>query len=540
MISISKILQNNKFYWVSFLVLGVFSVSFSVAFGQSSLSLSVSPTLFEMSANPTQEWTSAVRIINPNPYEITVFANVVNFAPQGEVGQGKFVPVIKNETKGQTAAEWINVTSEPIVIPAEKTVELPFAIEVPANAPPGGHYAALLVGTKPPKEDGSSLVKTSQIVTTLLFLKVTGDIDESGSIRSFRTLDSLLEKPKATFELRFENKGNVHILPQGEIRITNMWGQERGIIPVNRTVLFGNVLPDSVRKYTFTWSGDWSLADMGRYTAVAALAYGENQRQFASSETAFWVIPFKMLGIILLVIIGFVALITWAMKLYIRKMLSLAGVTPGLPRHPATSRRVSVVAPLEAGMLDLRGQWQQTSTWYERLKTIVKFLQKNKIFFMVFVAVLVFLSGVYQYIQSASQSERAYNITIDGLSEEINISSEEVKYQLLKENEKNVDTPILDKNLPPISIINRSGVSGLAADLRLQLEQEGYEVTEVLTDFGATDKNTVVVYDPEYIDAALVLSKQIYGALLSAYDGASELGVPITIYVGQDLESAVQ
>ena len=55
--------------------------------------LSVSPTLFEMTANPEQTWSSNVRVINANPFPITVFTEVVNFAPAGDAGQGTLIPV---------------------------------------------------------------------------------------------------------------------------------------------------------------------------------------------------------------------------------------------------------------------------------------------------------------------------------------------------------------------------------------------------------------------------------------------------------------
>lgn len=510
---------------------------------QSSLSLSVSPTIFDMSANPTQDWSSSVRVINSNPYEIKVFADVVNFAPKGERGQGKFLPVIDTETQGQTVAEWVDITKEAIVIPPEQTVEVPFSIKVPETAPPGGHFAALLIGTKPPEGvEGMIGVETSQVVTTLLFLKVTGDVIEDGSIRSFRTEKSLVEKPEATFELRFENKGNVHLLPRGDIKILNMWGQERGLIPINSTTMFGTVLPDSVRNYSFTWKGEWSLADMGRYTAIATLGYGEEQKQFSSSKIAFWVIPFKALGLVLLILIGFIAFFTWVVKLYIRKMLSMAGVAPG--QHPVTSsaRRVSVVAPIEEGMLDLRGQWQQTTTWKERSDTLLDFLKKNRIFFFGVLVLVLFIGGISWYINSASQSERPYDVTIDGLSEDLHISSDEVKYQQKKEEESGVSSTevVVNRDLPKIIIVNRSGVNGLAVDLRLRLEKEGYEILDMQNDLGAAEENTVIVYNPVYTDEALALSQKIYGALLSAFAGQTDSEAPITVYVGRDLENAVQ
>lgn len=544
MISTLKTLIKSRPLQAGLVLFSIFIFSYQSVSAQSALSLSVSPTIFDMSANPTQNWTSFVRVINPNPYEIRVYANVVNFAPQGELGQGKFVPLIEEESKGKTIAEWIDVTADEIVIPPEQTIEVPFIVNVPEDAPPGGHFAALLIGTKPPKEDKQTQVITSQIVTTLLFLRVTGDIDESGNIRSFRTTKKILEQPQATFELRFENTGNVHILPQGEIRITNMWGQERGVIPINRSSLYGNVLPDSVRKYDFTWTGEWSPSDVGRYTAIASLAYGEDGRKFSSSEVTFWVIPWKILLSVLLVLVGFGLLFTWAVKLYIKKMLLMAGVSQNLGAKPLvsvkTKRRVSVVAPIEEGMLDLREQWQETSSLRERVSTLTSFVGTYKVFFGVVFLVILFITLIFAYIQSASVSERAYDVTFDGLSEEVKISSEDVKYQELKEQSVYDASTEPDLSLPKIQIVNRSGVSGLAADLRLKLESDGYQVIGIENDLGSAEKNTVIVYDPELSEEALVLSQKVYGALLSAFSDETDSEALITIYVGEDLQNAVQ
>lgn len=60
-------------------------------------------------------------------------------------------------------------------------------------------------------------------------MRVEGDVQEDGGIREFRAIDSFLDTPDVTFSLRFENKGNVHLQPRGNIVITNMWGQREGL-----------------------------------------------------------------------------------------------------------------------------------------------------------------------------------------------------------------------------------------------------------------------------------------------------------------------
>lgn len=517
------------------------------AFAQDSLSLSVSPTLFEMTANPGQEWVSNVRVINSNPYDLTVYTDVVNFAPQGESGQAKFLPVLEAETDGQTIAEWVTVEQTELTIPAEQTKEIPFRITVPEDAPPGGHFGALLIGTRSRDVGtGATAVETSQVVTSLVFLRVTGDIVEEGQIREFRSKRFLYESPEVDFELRFQNKGNVHILPQGEIRIFNMWGQERGVVPINRQTLFGNVLPDSIRKYDFTWSGAWSWADIGRYRAEATLAYGVDGRQFVASETSFWVVPWKLVSTILAVIIGFLLLITWGIKLYVRKMLQLAGVAPGglqadakaeLPKAKAGRRRLSVVAPIEMGMLDLRQRMKVSDGLRAKAVTVVTFVRQYAIFFVVAGASLVFIALLVWYIKGASVAERQYEITIGGTKDNVTISSEELEYESLRSAAPTTTEPLA---FPPIRIVNQSGVPGLAASLRVRLEGMGYPVAELTNDLEAAEMNTVIVYPPDLANEALKLSADVYGALTSSYPEAAASETPITIYVGADLENAVQ
>jgi len=533
-----KILHNVLFFLVCLGILFPFG-----ARAQEALSLSISPTLFEMSGSPQQEWSSELKIINTNSYEIVISADVVNFAAEGESGQGKFLPIFDTETQGQTFAEWITISNAPIVVPAEQTVQIPFSIKVPENAPPGGHYAAILVGTKTDAaESDVTKVETSQVVSSLVFLVVAGDIIEDGNIREFTSEKSIYESPEVTFSLRFENKGNVHLQPQGDIKIFNMWGEERGIIPVNKRSLFGKVVRESIRNYKFTWSGEWSLADIGRYTAIATLAYGENDRQFTSQETHFWVIPWRVLLTLLFILGGFIWLFTWLLKLYVRKMLLMAGVSPELqtlkkPKQKAT-KRISVVAPIGAGILDLRSRLSESTDLAGRIKMLWQYVVQYKLFFLALVAIIVFLYLIVVFVLSASTDERAYEVTIEGVNANVELNSEQIKYNELLDN-VDVEASAAQKEFPNIRIINRSNKNGLAAKLRYDLEVNGYPVGELSSEFGADEVRTVVVFAPEYADQALELSNFMGQTLLSSFNEATGTEFPITVYVGSDLADTI-
>jgi hypothetical protein len=231
------------------------------------------------------------------------------------------------------------------------------------------------------------------MVTALIFTRVAGEIIESGNIREFRTIESLLSKPEVTFELRFENKGNVYLQPQGEIKITNMWGEERGIIPINQNSHYGKVPQktansDGIRKFTFAWKGEWSIADIGRYTATVTLGYGADNKQFTSAKTTFWVIPFKLLFGILLGVSLFIALVSWLIRIYVRRMLSLAGLGiddykqlkqngEKLSSRQLARRGVKIHTPVKVGILDLKHQLETSISFKDYLKTAWSFCLKT-------------------------------------------------------------------------------------------------------------------------------------------------------------------
>ena len=498
-----------------------------------------------MSANPSQDWQSSIRVINSNPQELQVYLDVVNFAPRGEQGNAQFLPVLDGEAQGNTIAEWIELSETELLIPPEQTVQVPFTVHVPEDAEPGGHFAAILVGTKPPKGDNrSNKVETSQIITSLMLLRVSGDVEESGIIRSFRPTEYLFDKPQVEFELRFQNTGNVHLLPQGEIRITNMWGQERGVIPINRETLFGNVLPDSVRKFDFTWTGQWSIGDIGRYSAVATLAYGQEGRKFASAETNFWVVPLKALMIVLLIVTAFIVIVTWSIKAYVRKMLSMAGVAPEgrVRRIQGSPRKVSVVAPIEAGILDLSDRLKTSDSLSDKLTSVREFVRVNRTFFVAGTLMVIGVVLIVWFVLLASTQERSYEVTIGTGEHPVTITSEDVEYEALRDSAPaplgNATTT--SDSLPTLRIVNQSSIPGLAASLRVELEAAGYTIADLSTDLNADKNNTVIVYAPEYAEEALALSQLINGALLSAFAEASDADVPITVYVGRDFENEVQ
>ncbi len=407
-----------------------FIFNFASAADQNSLTITITPPIFQMTATPGQNWSSAIKVVNNNSYDITVYASVMNFRAEGEGGTGKLVPAddTRDVAGEYTLASWFDVSRQPIFIPAERSASVPFTLRVPENAEPGGHYGAILIGTEPPPKTGGSSVRVASQLSSIFLVRVNGDIEEKGDIRSFSTKKMLYQEPRAIFDLRFENTGNVHLLPRGDIAVYNMWGKERGKILVNQEAGFGNVLPRSIRKFTFEWVGEQSFFDVGRYKAVATLAFGENKQETAYRAAYFWVIPvgpvLKITAFLILLVWFFV----WSVRRYVKRALAIESERLSalsnrkeapLARQPALITRVDteiLTRPIVLGVVDLRKAVQSgDSADRENMKekmTLFRFSQKYRLFLIFLAAAIFGVIGISKYLDDVLVRYRNFDVRV--------------------------------------------------------------------------------------------------------------------------------
>lgn len=434
----SSLPLGKVFFIVTLLMSTVFLGMSGRLYAQEGMSLTVTPPLFQLSISPGETWTSSVKVVNNNAFPLTVYVSPLNFEAEGESGQGKFIPRIEETDeeggKGLTLASWITVSEDAFVIPPEQTISVPFAVTVPIDASPGGHYAALLIGNSPEKEsvDEGPRVSVSSQISSLLFVNIAGDVVEDAHIRDFYTEKFLYQTQEATFFLRFENKGNVHLRPQGDILILNMWGKERGSIPVNQKTEFGNVLPGSTRKFVFEWKGEQNIFEIGRYKAIATLTYGTAVKQNTDHITYFWVVPVVPVLSIVGTLGAFILFMVWALRRYIRNALILAGVEPkkkhgqksGHVQHPPTLTLLA--KPLIQGAVDLRSIKVRTEGSKHSKMTLGRYLRTYKFFFIFLGVLMCGVWAFYVFLGEVLISERDYEVVIkrDG-AEDIVIDSED-------------------------------------------------------------------------------------------------------------------
>ena len=275
--------------------------------------LEISPPVIEQSADPGTSVTVSIRVRNVSSGVLIANGKADDFgAGTSEDGKPQLLLNENGETR-YSLKYWVGSVPSLTLAPQElKTATVTIAI--PKNAEPGGHFGVIRFTAVPPNLQGTG-VSLSASVGTLVLLRVSGAITDKLTVASFTTgtgtkTHSFFEHGPVDFTLRLQNEGSVHEAPTGTITVKNLFGGVTGKVAVN--TLKGNVLPGSIRRFDQTLSKKQLF---GYYTATFAGSYLDDNH-LLTSKVSFWVIPWKLLLLVLAGLLVFIWLIRLGLKRY--------------------------------------------------------------------------------------------------------------------------------------------------------------------------------------------------------------------------------
>jgi len=466
------------------------------------LTLTITPPLVKANVSPGDTWNSSVKVINNNNQPIKVFTEKHDFKSGEEGGIVLLAPPSQSSPDSQDflLTQWLSIEAGPIEIPAQKSVDIPYTIKVPANAGPGGHYGLIFVGTKPQAEAAGTVLKVSSQLASIIMLTVRGETTESGEIREFSTDKSVYGRADVNFSVRFTNTGNVHLQPRGDIVIYDQWNKEKDRININHQSEFGNVLPQSTRQWQYVWTKGNGLLEMGRYRAMLVLSFGETSYETASQSLYFWKMNFPVLFGFLGGLAFLIILLVFLLRLYIRRAVknaqSFLRVSP--PPAPVGPQTLIIPAAGQAngGSINLKDKPDSVSPAPRRPR-------RKKLVAAGLAVVLVF-SGYY-FFRSGTEKAPA----LDGYPKINPVQTEEAPGEpVLPKEQPSSGMPAANKIvLPVITILNGSGQSGVAARALEFFASSGFQ--EINT--GNADRfdyaGTIIKYPQKYAAQAEAVSQ---------------------------------
>ncbi len=161
--------------------------------------------------------------------------------------------------------DWITVTPQRFQIEAGQVQEVTFRLDVPVGVE-GVYWGMIFVeGSPRPQEQAGATVLAIERFGVKIYETVPGTEDLAGNITQVKkTTDNPL-----TFEIRFENTGNVQLRPTGRIDIIDQSGETVRNIRIEEFPL----LPGKVRVLSVTDTTEPPLA-AGIYRALVTIDYG--------------------------------------------------------------------------------------------------------------------------------------------------------------------------------------------------------------------------------------------------------------------------
>lgn len=265
---------------------------------QSSLGLSAIPPRLEITIKPGETITKTIKVRNESKLEKIISTNIKDFIVVDDSGTPVQIDS-KDISNRWSASTWIQVSSNKLKLKPGETQNISVTIIVPEDALPGGHYAMILHS---PNND-TLLSETGAIIQTnvgtLVYITISGDINESAKIKNF-TAPKFSEYGPISFKAVITNLSDIHISPMANIMVTNFLGLKTANISLDDI----NIFPYTSREYNTSLNKQILF---GKFKAQLSAAYG-SAGQIATSTIFFWVIPYKLI-ITLVAILTIVILI---------------------------------------------------------------------------------------------------------------------------------------------------------------------------------------------------------------------------------------
>ncbi len=284
--------KEQTFIFLILVIGGIIVAGFCFAQGGGA---TVSPTNFEIDANPGEIKPNTIKVYNPTDNTVTIKMSVEDFHPLGEEGK---VAVEPGTDKTYSLKAWVTISPSEFILQPKEEKFVDFTINIPENAEPGGKWGSILASPVTVSgEEGVIGATIAPATGTLVLLRISGEVFEELSVKEFLVDKSFFEKGPVSFSIRFENAGTVHLKPRGFVAITNWRGKKITDIEFPQQ----NVIPGAIRKIETKWQKEWLF---GKYTAMVIGNYGDKNLPFVSSVLTFWAFPWRIgLGILIVLIL---------------------------------------------------------------------------------------------------------------------------------------------------------------------------------------------------------------------------------------------
>lgn len=283
-------MKNAKKKIFIFFVSVLISATYSVA-SADTVGLAVNQSVFSFDVDPGTEKEFFVNVENISNDKQQILLKPQDFI----IGDNNQISSFSYNNELNGMKEWVKTENENIILEAKENRKIPIKVSVPKNATVGSHFSILGLNALP-IVDGQNFQQTivgGQIGVYVL-VNVRGDVSGKGEIKDFEA--PLITDKQAFLKADFENTGNIHYIPHGEIRIQNIFTRKVQNLETEKHFVFPG------KKYSFQLN--WNPPSLfGIYKAQALFVDG-NSFPHVAQRFVFGKLSF--ISVIFLIVIIFV------------------------------------------------------------------------------------------------------------------------------------------------------------------------------------------------------------------------------------------
>jgi hypothetical protein len=291
---------------------------------QSGFSLQVTPSPLIATVKPGETTSLELKVRNTGTSSEKLIIQPRGFRIDNASGEVKI-----EENTPPAFSSWISFSEPTMSLKAGEIGTQKVSIAVPKDAGFSYSFVLLIRRAETPSEPiaGRQIQGTVAVFTLL-------NVDRPGATRKIELTDvsttqSVYEFLPVTIKLRFKNSGNTIAQPYGNIFIQRKSTDAKPIstLPVNQTR--GYLLPGTERILSVDWKEGFAVYEtttdangiqtkslkrnpdklsefrFGKYTAKVVAVYNDGQRDVPiEKDITFWVVPWRAIGIALLLLLG--------------------------------------------------------------------------------------------------------------------------------------------------------------------------------------------------------------------------------------------
>ena len=225
----------------------------------------------DVSLKAGEQVTGSITVLNQQDSK-DPFTFKVTVVPYGVVGE-EYDADLVTTTEQTQLANWITIENPTGTIAPNESVEVNYTINVPENAPGGGQYAAIIVGSDSNAES-TSLVEYVYEMASIVYGKVEGETVHKGAITS-HSVPAFSTVPEVAITAQLENEGNVHEYAKIDLTVTNFFSGEEIVSTEEAETKIAEVIMPSTHRQLINNLDN--LPSLGVITVKESISYlGEN------------------------------------------------------------------------------------------------------------------------------------------------------------------------------------------------------------------------------------------------------------------------